>query len=87
VKQLREYPNEGALKLTKVPVTAVPLGGLLVHTHNSFIGIGTEKMKISRARMNHIAKARKHSDQVDQVLQTLEKQSVDLLRFFDPIVT
>ena len=36
--------------------------------------MGTEKMKVTQARMNLAAKARERPDQVKQVIQTLKEQ-------------
>ena len=47
---------------------------VLVRTHYSFVSVGTEKMKVTQARMSLAAKARERPDQVKQVIQTLKEQ-------------
>ena len=74
LKQLRQYLRNGALDMGEVPLPAVGSGDLLVRTHFSFVSVGTEKMKVSQARMNLAEKARERPDQVRQVLQTLKEQ-------------
>ena len=49
---------------------------VLIRTHFSFVSMGTEKMKVTQARMNLAAKARERPDQVKQVIQTLKDQGV-----------
>jgi len=76
VKQLRQYLRNGALDLGEVPLPAVGAGEVLVRSHYSFVSVGTEKMKVTQARMNLAEKARERPDQVKQVLQTLREQGL-----------
>jgi predicted dehydrogenase/threonine dehydrogenase-like Zn-dependent dehydrogenase len=69
VKQIAQY-QDGRLELQDVPMPTVPLGGVLVRTTHSAISAGTEKMKVTQARMNLIQKARARPDQVRKVLDT-----------------
>ncbi|MGH7741793.1 MAG: zinc-dependent alcohol dehydrogenase, partial [Candidatus Eiseniibacteriota bacterium] len=59
-----------------MPLPAVGAGDVLLRTHYSFISVGTERMKVTQARMNLAEKARERPDQVRQVLQTLREQGV-----------
>lgn len=74
MKQIRQFLSNGALEAGEVPMPSVGPGDVLVRTHYSFVSVGTEKMKVTQARMNLAEKARERPDQVRQVLQTLREQ-------------
>src|SRR5262245_2731426 len=76
MKQIRQYLSDGALELSDVPLPAVPSAGCLVRTHYSFVSVGTERMKVSQARMNLFEKARERPDQVALVVRTLREQGL-----------
>jgi polar amino acid transport system substrate-binding protein len=76
MKQVRQYLRNGALDIGDVPLPATQPGEVLIRTHYSFVSVGTEKMKVSQARMNLVEKARERPDQVRQVLQTVKEQGV-----------
>jgi predicted dehydrogenase len=77
VKQIRQYLGNGALEIGDVPLPALGAGDVLVRTLFSFVSVGTEKMKVTQARMNLVEKARERPDQVRQVLQTLREQGLE----------
>ena len=60
----------------EVPLPGIRSHEVLVRTHFSFVSMGTEKMKVTQARMSLAAKARERPDQVKQVIQTLKEQGV-----------
>src|SRR5207302_5417784 len=76
VKQVRHYLRNGALDIGEVPMPAVGSGDVLVRSHYSFVSVGTEKMKVSQARMNLVEKAKERPDQVRLVLDTLREQGL-----------
>lgn len=76
MKQIRQYLKDGSLDMTEVPLPAVGPGDVLVKTHFSFVSVGTEKMKVTQARMNLAEKAAERPDQVKQVLNTLKEQGL-----------
>jgi polar amino acid transport system substrate-binding protein len=76
VKQARHYLRNGALDIGEVPMPAVGPGDVLVRNHYSFVSVGTEKMKVSQARMSLIEKAKERPDQVKLVLETLREQGL-----------
>ena len=76
MKQVRQFLKSGALEVGEVPLPAVGRGEVLVRTHYSFVSVGTEKMKVTQARMSLAEKARERPDQVRQVFQTLKEQGV-----------
>jgi predicted dehydrogenase/threonine dehydrogenase-like Zn-dependent dehydrogenase len=74
MKQVRQFLRSGSLQTGEVPLPGLRSCEVLVRTHFSFISVGTEKMKVTQARMNLAAKARERPDQVKQVIQTLKEQ-------------
>jgi predicted dehydrogenase len=76
MKQLRHYLRNGAMDIGEVPLPAVAAGDVLVRNHYSFVSVGTEKMKLSQARMSLVEKARERPDQVKLVLNTLRDQGL-----------
>lgn len=76
MKQVRQYLKNGQLELGDVPMPAVGSGDVLVRSHFSFVSVGTEKMKVTQARMNLAEKVRERPDQVKQVLETLKEQGL-----------
>jgi predicted dehydrogenase/threonine dehydrogenase-like Zn-dependent dehydrogenase len=76
MKQVRQFLRSGAMQAGEVPIPGVRPHEVLVRTHFSFISIGTEKMKVTQARMNLAVKARERPDQVRQVIQTFKDQGL-----------
>lgn len=76
LKQVRQFLRDGALAVEEVPTPHVGPGDVLVRSHYSFVSVGTERMKVSQARMSLLQKARERPDQVKQVLETLRQQGV-----------
>src|SRR3954466_9273776 len=76
MKQVRHYLRNGALDIGEVPVPALGAGDVLVRNHYSFVSVGTEKMKVSQARMSLVEKAKERPDQVMLVLNTLKEQGL-----------
>jgi predicted dehydrogenase/threonine dehydrogenase-like Zn-dependent dehydrogenase len=76
VKQVRHYLRNGALDIGEVPLPAVGSREVLVRNHYSFVSMGTEKMKVSQARMSLAVKAKERPDQVKLVLNTLREQGL-----------
>src|SRR5262245_18600019 len=76
MKQIRQYLRNGALDMSEVPLPQVRSGEVLIRTHFSFVSVGTEKMKVTQARMSMVDKARERPDQVRQVLDTLKEQGL-----------
>jgi polar amino acid transport system substrate-binding protein len=76
MKQVRHYLRNGALDIGEVPMPALGAGEVLVRNHYSFVSVGTEKMKVSQARMSLVQKAKARPDQVKLVLGTLREQGL-----------
>src|SRR5437879_5731656 len=71
-----QYYKDGRLERQEVPVPMVKPGEVLVRTHYSFVSVGTERMKVSQARMHLLAKVKERPDQVHQVMQTFREQGL-----------
>jgi predicted dehydrogenase len=76
VKQVRQHLRDGSLEVGEVPMPAIGPHDVLVRTRYSFVSLGTERMKVSQARMGLAAKARERPDQVRQVLDTMREQGL-----------
>jgi predicted dehydrogenase/NADPH:quinone reductase-like Zn-dependent oxidoreductase len=76
MKQVRHYLRSGALDIGEVPLPALGAGEVLVRTHYSFVSVGTEKMKVTQARMSLVQKAKARPDQVRLVVNTLKEQGL-----------
>ena len=76
MKQILQYLKDGRLEIGEVPLPQARANEVLVRTHYSFVSVGTEKMKVSQARMSLVEKAKERPDQVRQVLDTLKEQGV-----------
>ena len=70
MKQIVQSYDDGKLRLEEVPAPLCRSGGVLVRTAYSLVSIGTERMKVSQARMSLLAKARARPDKVRQVVQS-----------------
>lgn len=76
MRQARQILGSGALELGEVPLPVPAPGEVLVRNHYSFVSVGTEKMKLTQARMSLAEKARARPDQVKLVLDTLKAQGL-----------
>jgi predicted dehydrogenase/threonine dehydrogenase-like Zn-dependent dehydrogenase len=73
VKQVVQNYNTGELRLADVPAPICRAGGVLVRTAYSLVSSGTERMKVSQARMSLWQKAKARPDKVKQVLQSVRQ--------------
>ena len=76
MKQALYSLRSGALDIGEVPIPAVGPGDVLVRNHYSFVSVGTERMKVSQARMSLLEKARERPDQIRLVLDTFREQGL-----------
>jgi polar amino acid transport system substrate-binding protein len=76
MKQVCHYLRNGALEIGEVPIPSIAPGDVLVRNHYSFVSVGTERMKVSQARMSLVEKAKQRPDQVKLVLDTLREQGL-----------
>ena len=73
MKQVVQNYNSGELSIVDVPVPVCKPGGVLVRTVCSLVSSGTERMKVTQARMNVVQMAKARPDKVRQVLQTVKQ--------------
>jgi predicted dehydrogenase/threonine dehydrogenase-like Zn-dependent dehydrogenase len=73
LKQVVQNYNNGELSIAEVPAPVCRPGGVLVRSAYSLVSAGTERMKVSQARMNIVEKARARPDKVKQVIQSVQQ--------------
>jgi len=73
VKQVVQNYNTGELRLEDVPAPICRSGGLVVRAGYSLVSTGTERMKVSQARMNLVQMAKSRPDKVRQVVQSVKQ--------------
>lgn len=83
MKQVVQNYNTGELSLADVPAPICRAGGVLVRSAFSLVSAGTERMKVSQARMGLIAKAKARPDKVRQVVQSV--QQVGLMETYQKV--
>lgn len=76
MKQIVQNYQSGELNVENVPAPICRAGGVLVRSAFSLVSVGTERMKVTQARMNLIAKARARPDKVKQVLQNVRQNGL-----------
>jgi len=73
MNQVIQNYRTGQLILEDVPTPICRSGNLLVRTAYSLVSTGTERMKVSQARMNLVQKAKARPDKVQQVIQNVKQ--------------
>jgi predicted dehydrogenase len=68
MKQLLQSLKDGTTELADVPAPRVAPGQLLIHTTNSLVSAGTERMMVEFGQANWLDKARQQPDKVRMVL-------------------
>ncbi|MBC7285687.1 bi-domain-containing oxidoreductase [Hoeflea sp.] len=68
MKQLLQSLKDGTTELADVPAPRVAPGQLLIHTTNSLVSAGTERMLVEFGQANWFDKARQQPDKVRMVL-------------------
>jgi len=76
MKQIVQEYRSGGLALEDVPAPVCRPGGVVVRTAYSLISAGTERMKVTQARMGMLQKARSRPDKVKQVIQTVKQRGL-----------
>lgn len=72
MKQILQNLGSGETILADVPEPGIVDGNLLIHSENSLISIGTEKMLIDFGKAGWIDKARNQPDKVKMVIQKIK---------------
>lgn len=76
MRQVVQNYKTGELRLEEVPVPVCRKGRLIIRAHYSLVSTGTEKMKVTQARMNFVQMAKARPDKVKQVLQSIKQIGV-----------
>ncbi|NVZ96684.1 zinc-binding dehydrogenase [Pseudomonas sp. D6002] len=72
MKQVVQNMASGETSLVNAPAPAVRSGTLKIHTTNTLISAGTERMLVGFGRANWLEKARQQPDKVRMVLQKVQ---------------
>lgn len=72
MKQLIQNLQNGETSLIEVPSPNVSSNNLLIHSTNSLISVGTEKMLVDFAKSGYLAKARQQPDKVKEVINKIK---------------
>lgn len=76
MKQIVQSYSDGQLRVEEVPAPVCRAGGVLVRVRYSLVSAGTERMKVTQARMNLVQKARARPDKVRQVVDSVRQVGV-----------
>jgi threonine dehydrogenase-like Zn-dependent dehydrogenase len=72
MKQLLQSLRTGGTEIAEVPSPHASSGCLLVHTHNTLVSAGTERMLVDFGKGNWIDKARQQPDKVRMVFDKVK---------------
>lgn len=73
MRQVVQNYKTGELRLEDVPAPICRAGGVVVRTCYSLVSTGTERMKVSQARMSLVQMAKARPDKVRQVVQSVKQ--------------
>jgi polar amino acid transport system substrate-binding protein len=73
VKQVVQNYRTGELSVEDVPAPICRSGGVLVRAVRSLVSAGTERMKVSQARMSLLQMAKARPDKVRQVMESVRQ--------------
>src|SRR6266536_2186654 len=76
MKAVLLWPRHGNVTVEEVPTPQLRAGQVLVRNHHSLISAGTERARIEAGRQSLLGKARKHPEQVRQVLESVQQVGV-----------
>src|SRR6266545_394037 len=76
MKAVLLWPRHGSVTVEEVPTPQLRAGQVLVRNHHSLISAGTERARIEAGRQSLLGKARKHPEQVRQVLESVQQVGV-----------
>lgn len=74
--QALQHQKTGEIEVADVPAPLCPENGILVRNCFSLISAGTEKVSVSNAKANLIARAKKQPEQVKTVLDSVKKEGI-----------
>ncbi len=73
MKQVVQNYKSGDLTVDEVPVPICRSGGVLVRSAYSLVSAGTERMKVTQAKMSMVQMAKARPDKVKQVVQSVKQ--------------
>lgn len=73
MKQVVQNYKTGKLTVDDVPVPICRSGGVLVRSAYSLVSAGTERMKVTQAKMSMLQMAKARPDKVKQVMQSVKQ--------------
>ena len=76
MRQIVQNYKTGELRLEEVPAPVCRKGRIIVRVRYSLVSTGTERMKVTQARMNLLQMAKARPDKVKQVLQSVKQVGV-----------
>jgi len=76
MRQVVQNYKTGELRLEEVPAPVCRKGRLIVRACYSLVSTGTERMKVTQARMNLLQMAKTRPDKVQQVLQSVKQVGI-----------
>src|SRR6266498_229881 len=76
MKAVLLWPRHGNVTVEEVPTPQLRAGQVLIRNHHSLISAGTERARIEAGRQSLLGKARKHPEQVRQVLESVQQVGV-----------
>jgi len=76
MRQVVQNYKTGELRLEEVPVPVCRKGRLIIRSRYSLVSTGTERMKVTQARLNLVQMAKARPDKVRQVLQSVKQIGV-----------
>src|SRR6266511_3611034 len=79
MKAVLLWPRHGNVTVEEVPTPQLRAGQVLVRNHHSLISAGTERARIEAGRQSLLGKARKHPEQVPQVLESVQQVRVAII--------
>lgn len=76
MRQVVQNYKTGELRLEEVPAPVCRKGRLIIRACYSLVSTGTERMKVTQARMNLLQMAKTRPDKVKQVLQSVKQVGI-----------
>jgi predicted dehydrogenase/threonine dehydrogenase-like Zn-dependent dehydrogenase len=73
MKAVLLWPRHGNVTVEEIPAPRLGAGQVLIRNHHSLISAGTERARIEAGRQSLLGKARKHPEQVRQVLESVQQ--------------
>ena len=76
MKQIIQSLKDGKTKLVDLPMPSLKPGHVLIHTTQTLVSLGTEKMLVKFGQSSMIEKIKKRPDQVKKALQRMKSDGI-----------